>query len=503
VLVLAVGPAARAQPLLTVAERSDYKATSKHAEVWEYCEELAKRSPLIRVTELGNTHEKRKLPLVILADPPVATPDEAAKSGKLVVFAMGNIHAGEVDGKEALLMVMRDLALAKDRPLLKDLILVFAPNFNADGGEAKGKDRGHQNGPPEVGTRANAQGYDLNRDYTKLESPEVRALVRFFSRWDPAVVLDLHTTNGSRHNYLITYDGPRHPASDPKLIDFVRDGLLPDLGKRLQKRSGYRANYYGNFADGNKLWDTYPAQPRYGTQYLGLRNRIGILVESYVYAPYKDRVLASRDFVLSCFEFAAEHRDAIRQLLKDAEAGAAKRPVALRHKLVPLGKEVTVVGVEGGKTAPPGTTKEFVVTYLGKAEATASVERPFAYVVPAAFPRVVETLRFHGVRVEEVAKASAVDAEVYRVDKISTAAKAFQDHKTVSLEVTPRAEKRMAAAGDFVVFTDQPLGTLAAFLLEPRSEDGLATWNFFDAGLKEGSDYPVVRLNRKHDLKVK
>src|SRR5439155_16303377 len=140
----------------TVAERSDYKATAKHAEVVEYCQQLAKMSPLIRIADFGTTHEGRKLPLVILADPPVATPEEAARSGKLVVFAMGNIHAGEVDGKEALLMLMRDLALAKERPLLKDLVLIFCPNFNADGGDKMGKNRQHQNGPPEVGTRENA-----------------------------------------------------------------------------------------------------------------------------------------------------------------------------------------------------------------------------------------------------------------------------------------------------------------------------------------------------------
>ena len=311
--------AVRAQPLLTIAERSNYQATAKHAEVVDYCERLAKLSPLVRLAELGVTQEGRKLPLVILADPPIATPEEAARSGKLVVFAMGNIHAGEVDGKEALLMLMRDLAVAKDRPLLKDLILLFVPNFNADGGDRiDKKNRTWQNGPPEVGIRPNAQGFDLNRDYIKLESPEVRALVRFFNRWDPALIIDTHTTNGSYHRYTITYDGPRHPACAAGLVDFARDTLLPELGKMLPKRNGYVANYYGNFAQGNTLWQTYPAQPRYGTQYVGLRHRLGILCESYVYASYRDRVLASRDFVLNCFEYAAQNREKLSKLLKDA-----------------------------------------------------------------------------------------------------------------------------------------------------------------------------------------
>src|SRR5207248_262872 len=140
------------------------QATAKNSEVVDYCKDLAKASPLIRIAELGTTHEGRKIPLVILADPPAGTADEAARSGRLIVLAMGNIHAGEVDGKEALLMLMRDLATATDRRLLKDLVLLFVPNFNADGGDRMAaSNRTHQNGPPEVGIRANAQGFDLNR----------------------------------------------------------------------------------------------------------------------------------------------------------------------------------------------------------------------------------------------------------------------------------------------------------------------------------------------------
>src|SRR5438128_2207896 len=156
------------EPLLTVAEKSEYRATSRHQEVVDFCNQLAKLSSVVRLGELGTTVEGRKLPLVILADPPIATPQEAARSGKLVVFAMGNIHAGEVDGKEALLMLMRDLALSKDRPLLKDLVLLFVPNFNADGGDRMGKNRSWQNGPAEVGIRVNAQGFDLRAVHSRV-----------------------------------------------------------------------------------------------------------------------------------------------------------------------------------------------------------------------------------------------------------------------------------------------------------------------------------------------
>src|SRR5262249_30161884 len=208
--------------------------------------------------------------------------------------------AGEVDGKEALLMLARDIATAKERPLLKDLVLVFCPIFNPDGNDRIDKaHRRSQNGPADgVGIRENAAGYDLNRDFVKLETPEVRALVRALNKWDPAVFIDTHTTNGSRHRYTLTYDGMRHPATPPALLEFVRDHMLSDAGKRLEQATGYKSFFYGNFSADRTRWETYPVTPRYGIVYVGLRDRIAILSESYSYAPYRDRVMASRGFVL-------------------------------------------------------------------------------------------------------------------------------------------------------------------------------------------------------------
>jgi murein tripeptide amidase MpaA len=486
-------PMVSAEALLTVAETSKYTATSKHADVLAYCQRLAQMSPLVRLAELGVTSEGRNLPLVILADPPLATPEEAAKSGRLVVFAMANIHAGEVDGKEALLMLMRDLALTPDRQLLKDLVLLFVPNFNADGGDRIDKNRPWQNGPAEVGIRANAQGFDLNRDYVKLESPEVRALVQFFTRWDPAITIDMHTTDGSYHNHTITYDSPRHPAIDARMVAFARDEMLPEVGKRLTLRSGYLANYYGTFDKKKTVWQAAPALPRYGTQYVGFRHRIGILCESYVYASYRDRVLASRDFVRCCFEYAAQNKQKLRKLLQDAEAGAGKGKLSLRCQTAPL-KDIAIVGIEGGKTAPPGTTRKHEVAYLGKCVATESVKCPFAYLVPVSSVKVRENLRRHGIVVEQLTVDVELPVEIYRIARVATAAGEFQKHKLVTVEVTARPTSFTAKAGMMVVRCAQPLGTLAAYLLEPQSEDGLCAWTFFDESLNQGADYPVLRL---------
>jgi dipeptidyl aminopeptidase/acylaminoacyl peptidase len=495
--------------LLTVAEKSDFKATSKHAEVVDFCEQLAKAAPaVVRLGQLGTTTEGKKLPLVILADPPIASAQEAARSGKPVLFAMGDIHAGEVDGKEALLMLARETALAKERPLLKDFIVVLAPIFNADGNDRMAKtNRPGQVGPVEgMGIRANAQGLDLNRDFIKLESPEVRALVHFFTQWDPAVVVDTHTTNGSHHRYVITYEGPRNPAGDAKVIETVRDVLLPDAGKRLKDQAGYDSFFYGNFSRDHQRWETVPAVPRFGLHYLGLRNRIGVLSESYSYAPYKDRVFASLAFVHGIFDSVAAHKDKYQKLLSAARTEtirAGRDPkdsdqIAVRLKTVPLGKPVTFKGfveeIEGGRRRATDQPKDYQVEYVGLCVPEKSVRRPYAYLFPATLTKVVENLQHHGLRVEECREDIDLDVEVNQVTKVTHAERAFQNHHIASVTTGARQESRRVSAGTILVRTSQPLGTLAAYLLEPQSEDGLCAWNFFDPELAEGKDYPVLRL---------
>jgi hypothetical protein len=275
------------EKLKSRAELTNYEETTRYEEVLNFIAELQKRSPLVRVESFGKSEDGRNLPLMIFSESPISHPREARASGKPVVFIMANIHAGEVEGKEAMLHLSRRILFGDLKPLLGKLIILVAPIYNADGNEKISMDnRTAQNGPiGGVGVRENSKGYDLNRDYMKLDSSEARALVNVLNRWDPHLTVDLHTTNGSYHGYHLTYSQPLNPNTSPAILSYHRDKMLPAITKAMLKNHKLRCYYYGNFprfanspAQGEKTrWEAFTHQPRIGQNYHGLRNRLTIL----------------------------------------------------------------------------------------------------------------------------------------------------------------------------------------------------------------------------------
>jgi len=516
-LLMALGHQAADADLLTVAEASDFKATATHAQVMGLLERIDAaddaRAGIMHVIEFGRSFEDRALPLAILADPPVRTPDEALASGKPIVYAWANIHAGEICGKEALLMLARELVTTPDHPLLDDLVILLAPIYNPDGNDRMSTDnRRNQLGPEQgMGQRANAQGLDLNRDWVKLESPEARAMVRALTTWDPHVTIDCHTTNGSHHRNALTFAGLLNPACHRDSLLFMRDELLPAVRQRLRERTGYETFFYGNFNRDHTVWWTYAADPRYSGPYCGLRGHMSVLSEAHAYIPYRDRVIVTREFIREIMRFVAENKARVMQLHEAARtqttaAGANPQPddcVGIRYRRAAFNEPVIVKGyvmepVEGRRPRPTDEPKDYRVVHIGRFEPVVSVRRPYAYVIPPGLDHIVEKLRQHGIEVTSLEGKAGIEA--YTVTQIDRAERAFQGHQMLTLDVEARETVRLLAPGSMLVRTAQPLGTLAVLLLEPRASDSLATWNFLDEHIAVGEEYPIVRVRAATDL---
>ena len=494
---------------LTRAERTEYRETSSHADVVDFLQRAAASSPSVHYATYGFTNEGRALPLAVVGDVEDSSPASVRASGKTVVYLQGNIHGGEVCGKEALQMLLRDLMAGSHGEWRESMVLLIGPIYNADGNERVTlTNRGRQHGPiGGMGQRPNAQGYDLNRDHMKLDSPEARSVARLFSEYDPHVAVDLHTTNGTRHAYHITYSPPLHPNTPAEIDDFLRGGLLPHVTGEIRAQYGWEYYYYGNASargGDERGWYTFDHRPRFNNNYIGLRNRIAILSEAYAYAPFEERVLSTLYFVEEILDYVHEHADEVRRIVADADAaGVVGDSLALRAEPEPsaapvdilMGATVEEVHPLTGRTLLLRSDTQYVepMYEYGTFAPTLRERVPQAYLVPAALEEVLTRLAAHGIALEP-ADATPLDVEAFRIDSIQTTERPFQGHNEQSLFGRYEPDRVTPASGDMLARVDQPLGRLLFSLVEPQSDDGFANWGLLADRLRAGELYPIVRV---------
>ena len=309
--------------LQTRAERTNFTETSRYDDVKAFLDTVDAASDLVHVSTFGYTFEGRPLLLAVVGRVADARPATVLAANRLRVYLQANIHAGEVEGKEAVLALVRDIARGQHADWLSSMVLLVNPNYNADGNEKVTlTSRGFQHGPiGGQGTRANAQGLNINRDDIKLETPEARSMVRLLNDFDPHVMIDLHTTNGSRHAYHLTYETPNNPAVDAAIVARTREWLA-GVSKAIKSKDGWDFRSYGNVSGTapNRVWTTVEDLPRYTHNYWGMRNRFGILSETYSYLPFADRVTTNRRFLEEVLGYAHANAAALKSMADTADA---------------------------------------------------------------------------------------------------------------------------------------------------------------------------------------
>jgi hypothetical protein len=512
VALLAAGPAQAQQAALdaltTRAERTRYVETSRYDDVISFLTVADSASPLVQLTSFGYSFEGRSLPLAVVGRVSAPTPEAVRASGKLRVYIQANVHAGEVEGKEAMLALVRDIARGRHAEWLETMVLLVAPIYNADGNERVTlTSRGPQHGPiAGSGTRANAQGLNINRDYIKLETPEARSMVRLLNDFDPHVMLDLHTTNGSYHAYHLTYETPNNPAVDPAIVGLMAGRWMPDVRGRVHMRDGWELRAYGN-VEGQRperSWTTVEDLPRYSHNYWGLRNRLGILSETYSYLTFADRVNVCGRFVEEVLAYAHGNAAELQRVTAEADArrlvgqrlslrSRPKRSAEMVEILMgdvdeeinPLSGAVMLRRQDVRRPEPMWEYATF--------ESTEQERVPSAYYVPAPLTAVVNRLLAHGIRLERLTTEQRLPIEQFTMETSTVTEREFEQHRERTTTGRYAAVEASVPAGTWRVDMTQPLARLAFYLLEPRSNDSLLTWNVLDETLRTSTRYPILR----------
>ncbi len=531
---------------LTRPERTDYAETSRYDDVIAYMKQMAAVSPQIHLTTYGYTYEGRPLPLAVIGAPGV-TPEQVLATKKTRVYIQANIHAGEVEGKEAVLWLLRSIARGERNEWLKTTVLLINPIYNADGNERVNvTNRGSQAGPVGgMGQRENAQGLDLNRDGTKMETAEARSMASLLTRYQPHVAMDLHTTDGSSNSgFNMTYETSLNPNNSKGTMSLLRDVLLPEVTKTIKTKHGSDWFYYGGVSGtgAERGWrsDAELAKPRYTSTYYGVRNILGLLTETYSYASFKTRITETYWFLEEVLGYVAKNGEKVRDVVATAnKESIVGQQLAVRQQLVKAPALQKIVFAPTVSTRNPyvadrpyrlradGPVTSEMLPFFGTTEPTETSLAPRVWVVPlsSAAPggappaapafgggrggggggtptqrliaSVVDRLEAHGIAYTLTARDIAFTGERFKIASNTLADREYQGtHKARTLTGAWEPNEQTLPAGSLIIAMDQPLARLAFILFDPRSDDGFMWWNILDPvlGMTPGpAYYPVLR----------
>ena len=500
-LLSAVSLSHAAPDLTTVSERSGFQRTGRYDEVIKLCADFQRAYPKqVKCVDFGATPEGRPMKALIVTRAGAFTPQAAKQRGLPVVLVQGGIHAGEIDGKDAGFLALREVLENRAAPgALDRQVLLFVPVFNIDGHERfKEWNRPNQRGPVEMGWRTTAQNFNLNRDYVKADAPEMQAMLALVNAWDPLAYVDLHVTNGAKFEHDVSIQvEPVHSAD----VEFRKAGLAlrTNVLADIEKQGSMPHAFYMSFAETDNPQSGFVdgvSDPRFSTGYFPLRNRLAMLVETHSWKDYPTRVRITRNTVVSVLAQVAQHGKAWQKAAYEADARAA----SLGGSTVPMtykaSDKVRMIDFRGyAYTRTPSDVSGILMTRYDETRPQIwtvplrddivpdmSVTAPKAgYLVPAAQAAMVAArLKQHGISYRTLDKEAKADVETFRADKVSFGAGSLESHQRLTLEGGWKAESRTLAKGMLFVPIAQPKARLVMAMLEPKAPDSILAWGGFN-----------------------
>ncbi|MDD5765984.1 MAG: M14 family metallopeptidase [Candidatus Marinimicrobia bacterium] len=488
-------------------EKSGFLETPRYAETIKYCQRLDTASTSILFTSFGVTPLGRDLPLLIFDSDGNFTPEKQKQSGKALVMFIAGIHAGEIDGKDAGLMLLRDMVVdTKYVELMKNVTLLFIPIFNVDGHERFSPyNRFNQIGPKEMGWRVTAQNYNLNRDFSKADSPEMRAWLGLFQQWLPDLIVDIHVTDGADYQYAVTYGMEQHVGA---IAEPVRkwnvETFLPMLKKGLEA-DGFPLGVYVIQRDEKEFMKGLSygvASPRFSNGYGAIQNRPCILIETHMLKDYKTRVSATYQVFKNVLSIISEKDSVLKKAVSDGDAETAAIPAGTS---IPLNFSVTSdsVFIEfkgfgyrkefseiSGSDRVIWTERpvNYYMPFFTNVIPTARAEMPYAYLIPAELKPIVEILKLHGAKIDRLKTEQKLKVASYKFSNVSWQSMPSEGRHPVSFSTAKTSFDKNFPAGTFVVLMNQRTNRIVTHLLEPEAVDSFVKWGFFD-GLFEQKEY--------------
>jgi hypothetical protein len=528
-IIIAISIAAFSQnKLITYFERLNYLETPRYDSTIAYCKRLSNASSIIHYTTYGISPEGRALPLLIADKDKFSEPDDIKKSGRTVLLIQACIHAGEPDGKDAGLLLLRDIITKKEyQKLLDSVTIVFIPIFNVDGHERfSSYNRINQNGPKEMGWRTNSTNLNLNRDYIKAEAPEIKAWLKLFNEWNPDFFIDCHVTDGADYIYPLTYALEINGNMDSSLTNWQKNTFLPFV-KNSMEQAGYPIFPYISFRewhDINSGLESWVTPPMLSQGYTAIANCPGLLIETHMLKDYKTRVLATFKMLQYTLEILNKEGNKLHKLINESNTFSASK--IFREKPFPLDFEynhdsvmVNFKGMEyteeksdisGGTWFKFGKkVKDYSLPYFNHIKPTAYAHLPEFYIVPKQWTFVTDLLNEHKIFYYSLNKDTTISVSGYSFNNVEFNPTPYEGRQRIkSIHADTISYNIKLYRGSVIVPMNQAKAKVIAHMLEPLSPASLLQFGFFNTIFEQkeyGESYVLETLAREmlKDPKIK